>query len=751
MIDLYRKILERTLFNSSSDKSIALIPQEENSTDEDRIFNIPPDLFPENVEIYRLSESTEYIDEMTTIFEREEPDRVFIFPSLVKPSNVSKEIKHNFVGRNLSDWILESAVEHLKSETLLGAFLLPSFAITMSGRPIREKIFAKNQLYYYLENDFSLEKLGLNLHSQFSLSTLFLTVGTQESTPVRFFKISNRSYSASESEIWKDFKILCNQGGGKTRYGFVRREPIKPGDRIAYDLLDPSLKEKVKELNKLGDVRNLNEFFELKRGLHLARDSDELLENYEDGAIPVLEGRNIKSDGTLDEDNIRYWVKDPDPELLIKENALCVRTVINLNHSNLVLSGSDYLNSFVPGHSIIVLEPRLDITTEERQIIVEYLRSNLAAEWLSAHLAGLTLHASILNELPIPILNENLRVAVNDLRIARDTFHDWEKLGDDSVKKLFEVESSEEGKNELLKKGRLLRQRLEAAKEVDKLSYRVRNLFPHPIAYRWREIEASNPNLEGYKKILETFEVLLIYISTFAIISSRKLSNFQIKKVEEIAERLSSPSKHGISLGDWIGLLRECNEKNLSEIVEDWIPFQEVFHFLRDENANQVLGSLADRRNDEAHLRGPSGKDVEEYYDNAKKELEILLEHTEFLSEFQLIQIESTKWDSVRELNTYTYRKLMGDHPLVPEETSLSEDNQLEADSLYIKDRNGTLNLLRPYLTRRECPSCGRPAIFHLDKFYEKNGICTLKSLEHGHTAEDKEITEIFRKVGMLK
>lgn len=83
------------------------------------------------------------------------------------------------------------------------------------------------------------------------------------------------------------------------------------------------------------------------------------------------------------------------------------------------------------------------------------------------------------------------------------------------------------------------------------------------------------------------------------------------------------------------------------------------------------------------------------------------------------------------------------------EERSTDMDD-LEAGSLYLVDRDGSMFLLRPYLTRRECTFCGQWELFFLDKYDRGAGVCTVKSLEKGHTIEDDEVTAVFRHVGMI-
>lgn len=112
--------------------------------------------------------------------------------------------------------------------------------------------------------------------------------------------------------------------------------------------------------------------------------------------------------------------------------------------------------------------------------------------------------------------------------------------------------------------------------------------------------------------------------------------------------------------------------------------------------------------------------------------------------------MESTRVDSLRKVNTYDFRSMVGDHPLVPLEKSETDILELEAQSFYLLDRSLKLHLVRPYLNMLTCPICSRRSTFCLDKFDRKKGTCILKSLEHGHSAPSSSITQAFRQVGLL-
>jgi hypothetical protein len=168
------------------------------------------------------------------------------------------------------------------------------------------------------------------------------------------------------------------------------------------------------------------------------------------------------------------------------------------------------------------------------------------------------------------------------------------------------------------------------------------------------------------------------------------------------------------------------------------------------EDSDRALSSLKDRRDDEAHGRGPKGNVVPSEFESAKEELLELLGAAEFLSEYPLRYVERTKADVIENRLTYRYREVMGDHPLVPVQEETIDQTTLESESLYVVDRSGDLHLLRPLLDRRRCPVCGTWSTFYLDSYLDDEDACRLKSMEHGHTTTDEGVYKAFQKIGVL-
>jgi hypothetical protein len=131
--------------------------------------------------------------------------------------------------------------------------------------------------------------------------------------------------------------------------------------------------------------------------------------------------------------------------------------------------------------------------------------------------------------------------------------------------------------------------------------------------------------------------------------------------------------------------------------------------------------------------------------------LQTLLGATEFLTEYPPRYIEATQRDSIAGVTTYRCRNIMSDHVIVGIEEAQTDLAELEAQSLYLLDRTGDLHLIRPFLTRRECPTCKNSEIFYLDKYAARKDTCELKSMTTGHTLRDDKISGVFRRVGVLR
>lgn len=556
------------------------------------------------------------------------------------------------------------------------------------------------------------------------------------------------------SELIEDFLKLAAKNGGETKYGYVHRESIESGRNLIHAKYHPKFIKKQKDLNEYGSIQQLKDLCEIyQSSIHIHNDAHKLISSNSSECpkgISLISGKEILSNGRLDIENIQFRIIDTSTNLL-KEGDICIRRLVG-NDSNLKCAEVSHDIDILPvasANNVLVLRFKSDIISIDREITLEYLRSEQAIEWLKNQGMALEVNWAILKELPVPLFDNDLRNAFRSLKEASKQFDEWRKMAEESRNSLFKSKSAKDSRLFLLSTGREARQREEAAKLIDNFDYRIRTRLPHPIAYRWRTVKSSHENLEGYKDILECAEVTICYLAHIAIILAQH-KQISIGHIKNVMATRFIKTGHGTNFGDWVAILREVRDSKKFNALTGYIPFYEILKFLETKEVDLALQTLSDLRNDDSHGRSPKGHDIPKKYKKAIENLEILLKGAEFASEYPLRYIEDTKRDTFKKTTSYSYRDLMGDHPLVPIQSSHTSEPEVEKGSLYLVDRDENLYLLRSFLSRRQCPECGTWATFYFDSYIKNKDTVTIKSMEHNHTTQDSNIASILREVGFL-
>ena len=139
---------------------------------------------------------------------------------------------------------------------------------------------------------------------------------------------------------------------------------------------------------------------------------------------------------------------------------------------------------------------------------------------------------------------------------------EWRQEASDLLDSVFDDPTAAASRIRILTESRRLRSKIEAAEAIDDFGHRVRTLYPHPIALRWRRIEAnaaSNSETTDnlYREILQATEVLLAYLANVALALAREY-NLPVGAVTTIRENLGRG--HGPGLGDWVAVLDEISD-----------------------------------------------------------------------------------------------------------------------------------------------------------------------------------------------
>ena len=642
---------------------------------------VPQPLLLPGADIVELPGGVSFVDDMEEYLRKQQPPgSILLLPPLANWRSLPPEFRRRHPRRALHEVTLARALDLAPTGTRMAAVLPVPFFGSEVSRSLREAL--QSHLRIVMEHEHGWP----GLHRSFRMHTAVFEKapddGETAASLLRFFRIPAEVADDNQTlaqDVDDDLARLLERKGGPTRWGFVLREGLPIGEPWVHDLYSPQSVALQEDLRELGELRPLAELACFPRTIRLAARRGALLDSEDEEAVPLLEGRDIRPSGEILWEQTRYRIHRPNT--LLKPGDICLRAIWSPATqlvSAQVPSGTPPL---APSDTLVVLRKRTETTDEEWQVLVDYLRSARAADLLVPRTLGsIHLNQRALGELPVPVPDEALRVALRALNEAAADFESWRQETERQKRSLFSFSASEEGRLHLMQAGKRARQRRRAGRSVEDLAFCIRTQYPYPLAYRWRAVEARAKRLEDYRRVLDCAEATLCYLALLAIVGAQ-FPKLHIGKLVQISSQLAKRGK-GIGLGDWIAVLREVGtSKHFRDL--NTFAFPEVLTVLSNEDADDAVQRLQDARNADAHGTGPQGAAIPMAIEERCADLEVLLQSVEFLVDYPLRLIEETRRDSLSGLTEIDFRDLMGDHPLVPLDSDQHESAEIEKGSVY--------------------------------------------------------------------
>jgi len=581
------------------------------------------------------------------------------------------------------------------------------------------------------------------VHSSFLTALVRLEPPGSETQVMHVFSVPQGQQPQSDS-VLVDLRRNLRMSGGATDFGFTLRAFPTAGASLGFRDLDPSTITRRESLQSYGSATTLGELFKVR----LLRVRPENLTNGSDeGRVRVISGRDVLTDGTIappNEDSL--WIDSPESELAVGD--ILIRSIVDArNTKGFVIAQVDAEDLPATANStLLALSPREPLEAEVRTFVQEYLRSSLARE-LVGELSGLTINASQLARLHVPLPDYDMKIAIATIQHTVLRATEWQSEAAQLLSSIFDDRTAAANRGRILTDSRMLRSRIEAAEAIDDFGYKVRTLYPHPIALRWRIIEAAGEDdrlTEGhYRAVLNTVEVVLAYLACIGLSLAREIGE-PVGALKTLRDNLSQG--RGPTFGDWVAVLDELSGKRFAGI-DELLGLPDFRKFIQDKTARDSVNLIRDRRNDESHVRGVDKVDLPEAEREAVEALTTILASTEFLVDLPLVIGESDHWDELSQQGRVYYRQLSGDHPIVRLQ-SMRSDQRVAKNSLYLMDTERRLHLLRPFLTAMHCPVCRSLSTFHIDLVSPEGPV--LKSLEHGHQTVQEGLRDALIAVDLL-
>lgn len=298
-----------------------------------------------------------------------------------------------------------------------------------------------------------------------------------------------------------------------------------------------------------------------------------------------------------------------------------------------------------------------------------------------------------------------------------------------------------------LRKVKLSSQALKSAlSQKDDIHYKVRSLYPFPLAYPYRNIYVEKEYAAIYERQMKYGEHLLSFLASVGMSLLYAYKDEINEPLGEIGNLIIEGLSTGLSPGHWRHLLKKsCSIlKNLDDV-----PLADDFSALwfrgsgrkESEFAANTNTHIVQMLNNFKHGRGPVNT-YEYKHLGSEQALHInkLLEDIEFLSQCEIVLIDSidTEWSTGK--TRYNASLLRGDHPAF-ERFVFDSEERLSRDKLYMRHNEKFVSLY-PFLSYIYNPTTKKSEIFSFDK--RSKDTLTLKSFDSGTSIKSLDIDRDF-------
>ena len=609
---------------------------------------------------------------------------------------------------------------------------------SISGRrpaPLLNEIFTGRHLSTVIELP------ARELYEQVSFTMRVCVVVLDIVEPPRTVLLSIRR-GADVEVVLGEYETLVSEGG-RTAHGFALEEPVDYRLGFLPNQLDPERVRRIEQTSSIGPLRRLGDLCEATRGLG---PGVRPRQHRDRGDVPLLSARLIRN-GRIATDQVDNWV-EPSAGQLLQAGDVVIRTIAP--PGSRIQAAEVYEDDLpmIAGRHVLVLRPGSEFLPAERRVLIHFIGTRRFSEQLVSHHANLTqIPTAELADVLVPVPNTDFLNAFQTVESALEDFEQWRNEAEALLESSLDSDDLEDARQQLIGSSNLSRQRADAARQLDDLDHRVITRFPLPVAHRWRLAVAARDGPSPLRSVLHAQEVLLAYLSIMTL-TAAAVENVNIGHLKKVRDRLNK-RRSGMMLSDWRVILSEAATAKAFQSLPKNHPFVEVRDFFRDPDVDEASGRLVELRNDSAHLREYGPGELETILHTAWSDLKLLFLAAEFTTEYPLVRVLETRWDSFEDRNKVTYRHLAGDNPIVPRKVMSVTSCTIETDSLYLLDASKQPHLLRPWMIGTDCPDCGHWSTFHPDRF--SDGKFYYKSLEHGHTKPmHSSIDRELARIGLL-
>lgn len=473
-----------------------------------------------------------------------------------------------------------------------------------------------------------------------------------------------------------------------------------------------------------------------------AIDSGHHVQTKEEGDVPVLSPADISRSGIGSEFRNHASSEEADGLPKIEPGDLVLS---RLGRERRIAKASSDIEEVRCGQHAV----RIRLDEKAREIgafLADFLSSSVGQRLLRSRTIGSTgsLPSSDIRSLPVPVPGSDVADAVERAHeVESELASQIRKVGK-LRDELFSLQGSQEDDSQPIRK-------LSATAEVlssslfrsDDLDYRIRNFYPFPLAYTYRNLQSVNEPVRQHEEILRIVENVVSFLACVGLSVGRYEDVIPSPSHPDLEEEaLKNAWRGGIALGTWKTLAHSVAKQLRGPAETDLASnYSSIWFSGRGQSDFDArVDELVESRNDARHGRGPTTQ--AEYKDEVGRlheHLQSIYEKIEFFVGYPLHFVRNldSPWSSTGfEVESLTY---VGDHPGMNPETSHIQQPASQ-NILYIESGSHEWIPLHPLISVHHCPECKRRETYVLDKWVGEKKFA-LKSFERGHGIEAGEAT----------
>lgn len=467
----------------------------------------------------------------------------------------------------------------------------------------------------------------------------------------------------------------------------------------------------------------------------------------EDGDDLVVKARDLR-DRVLDPDTLDRVAVEGDPSVFtrLQSGDVVLQEVGLRPRAAVVPSGAA---GAIAHKTVIVLRPTAG-SPAAAQYLADLVNSDLgqtllkfASSWMGPHRR---IQASRLSDLAVPVPDDTVLAFLTDVRDAEADLAARVASARALRDQLFTLDDPERFDAQV----RHLRADAEVLSrglaEIDTPAYRVRNFYPFPVAFRYRELDGIVGVRARYDAVFEVAEKTVAFVACLGLALANRegalnddertyaaelwRSNMTAGKWQDLAYRMAKAlRKHEQSLG-----AGDAPSPAASDYAAMWFRGKGT----KTSAVYDATKRFIEPRNAKAHHRGPvTDSDYERIADDYTRVLDVIVEGLGWTVSYplRLVVRSDPRWSPSGAPATYDVLTSLytGDHPGLRQEV-IETTVPLVPGHLYLDVGDGTPLSLYPLVTAHECPACKRRETYVADYW---NGQGEARLLSYERNGED--------------